>query len=76
MWGGPAAAEAGMTLHQPEVRRAFSWGSCPWIMGAWQWQAAQAPSRGGVDSDLGLHTGFLVVAATALASHGCLWDLH
>ena len=24
MWGEPVAAEAGMTLHQPEARRAFS----------------------------------------------------
>ena len=32
MRGEPAAAEAGVTLHQPEVRRAFSRGSCPWIM--------------------------------------------
>ena len=33
MWGEPAAAEACMTLHQPEARCAFSQGSCPWIMG-------------------------------------------
>ena len=31
--GEPVSAEAGMTLHQPEVHRAFSWGGCPWIMG-------------------------------------------
>ena len=43
MRGEPAAAEAGETLHQPEARREFSWGSCPWIMGPWQWRAAQAP---------------------------------
>ena len=29
MRGEPAAAEADMTLHQPEARRVFSWGSCP-----------------------------------------------
>ena len=29
--GEPAAAEAGVTLQQPEVRRVFSRGSCPWI---------------------------------------------
>ena len=74
MRGEPAAAaEASMTLQQPEARRAFSWGCCPWIPGPWQWQAAQAPGRGGVDSDLCLHTGFLVAAAAALASHACLW---
>ena len=73
MRGQPAAAEAGVTLHQPEECRASSQGSCPWIMGPWQWWAAQAPGRGGVDSDLCSHTGFLVAAAAALASHACLW---
>ena len=75
MWGEPSVAEASMTLQQPEVRRVFSQGSCPWIMGPWQWWAAQAPRRGGVDSDLCLHTGSLVVAAAALASHARLWRL-
>ena len=73
MWGEPAAAEASMTLQQPEARHAFSRGSCRWIMGPWQWWAAQAPGRGGVESDLCLHTGFLVAAAAALASHAHLW---
>ena len=40
MQGEPGVAEAGVTLQQPEVCRAFSWGSCPWITGAWQWRAA------------------------------------
>ena len=62
-----------VTLHQPEAHRAFSQGSCPGITGAWQWQAAQAPGRGGVESDLCSHTGFLVAAAAALASHARLW---
>ena len=69
MQGVPAAAEAGVTLQQPEARRVFSRGSCPWITGPWQWRAAQAPRRGGVESDLCSHTGFLVVAAAALVSH-------
>ena len=56
-------------LQQPEAHRVFSQGSCPWIPGPWQWQAAQVLRRGGVDSDLCLHTGFLVAAAAALASH-------
>ena len=76
MRGEPTAAEAGMTLHQPEVRHAFSQGSCPWITGPWQWWAAQAPRRGGVETDLCLHTGFLVAAEAALASHARLWGLH
>ena len=71
----PVAAEAGVMLHQLEAHHAFSRGSCPWITGPWQWQAAQAPRRGSVDSDLCLHTGFLVAAAAALASHAHLWGL-
>ena len=73
MRGEPAAAEAGVTLHQPEVHCVFSRGSCPWITRPWQWRAAQAPGRGGVDSDLCSHTGFLVAAAPALASYARLW---
>ena len=73
MRGGPAAEEAGVMLHQPEARCAFSRGSCPWIPVPWPWRAPQAPRKGDVDSDLCLHTGFLVVAA-ALAFHACIWD--
>ena len=73
MRGESAVAEAGMTLHQPVAHCVFSRGSYPWITGHWQWLAPQAPGRGSVDSDLCLHTGFLVVAAVALASHACLW---
>ena len=62
-----------MTLHQREACRAFSRVSCPRITGAWPWRAAQATGRGGVDSELGSHTGFLVAAAAALASHAGLW---
>ena len=69
----PAVAEAGVTLQQAEAQRVFSWGSCPCITGPWQWQAAQAPGTGGVDSDLCLPTGFLVAAAAALASHTHVW---
>ena len=76
MRGEPVAAVAGMTLQQPEVNRVFSWGSCPCITGPWQWQAAQAPGRGGVESDLCLHTGFLLAAVAALVFHACLWCPH
>ena len=72
-WGEPAVGEPGMTFHQPEARHAFSRGSCPWITGPWQWRAAQGPRRGGVDSDLCSHTGFVVAAAAALASHALFW---
>ena len=73
MRGEPAVAEAGVTLHQPEAHHAFSLRSCPRITGPWQWRAAPAPGRGGVESDLCSHTGFLVAAAAALASHARLW---
>ena len=73
MRGKCAAAEASVTLHQPEVHRAISRGSCPWLTGAWQWRAVQAPRRGGVDSDLCSHTGFLVAATAALVPHARLW---
>ena len=73
MRGESAAAEAGVTLQQSEVLRVFSRQSCPWITGPWQWRAAQAPGRGGVDCDLCSHTGFLVAAAAAPAFHACLW---
>ena len=76
MQGEPAVTEASVTLQHPEVRRAFSRGSCPWITGPWQWRAEQAPRRGGVDSDLCWHTGFLVAVAAALASHARLWGPH
>ena len=72
MRGEPAVAEASVTLHQPDAHCAFSRGSCPWITGSWQWWAAQAPGRGGVDSDLCLPTGSLVAAAAAFASHARL----
>ena len=75
MRGELAAAEAGVTLQQPEARRAFSRGCCPRIMGARQWRAAPAPGRGSVESDLCSHTGFLVAAAAALASLARLWGL-
>ena len=75
MHGEPVVAEDSMTLQQREARHVFSWESCPWIMGPWQWRAAQALERGGVDSDLCLHTGFLVAAAAALAFHARLWCL-
>ena len=73
MRGKPVAAEASVMLHQSEVRHVFSGGSCPWITGPWQWRAAQAPGRGGVESDLCSHTGFLVAAAAALGSHARVW---
>ena len=72
MWGEPAVAEASMTLHQPEACHVFSRGNCPWITAPWQLRAAQAPGRGGVDSYLCLHRGYLAAAAAALVSHARL----
>ena len=73
MHGEPAAAQAEVTLRQPDARCVFSQGYCPWIVGCWKWWAAQAPWRGGVDTDLCLLTGFLVAAAAALVSHVRFW---
>ena len=72
----PVLGEASVMFQQPEVCCVFSWRSCPWITGPLQWRAAQAPERGGVDSDLCFHTGFLVAAAAALAFHTHLCGLH
>ena len=69
----PAAAEANVTLQQPEACCVFSWRCCPCITGPWQWQAAQAPGRGDVDSDLCLHRGFFVAAAAGLSFHARFW---
>ena len=76
MRGKPVVAEANVTLQQPEELHVFSWGNCPWITGPWQWQSPQAPRRGGVDSGLCLHTGFLVAVAGGLAFHAHLWCPH
>ena len=38
----PSAAEAGVTLQQPEACRVFSRGSCPWIL------SCQDPGSGGL----------------------------
>ena len=66
--------EASVTLHQPEGRCVLSQGNCPWITGPWQWRAAQAPRRGGVDSDLCSHTGSLVVSSSLSISCPSLWS--
>ena len=76
MQGEPVAAEASVSLQQPEECRVFSRGSCPWITGSWQWRAAQAPRRRGMDSDLCLHTVFLMAAAATLESLAHLWGPH
>ena len=72
MRGEPVVADTGVTFQHLAAQRVFSPGSFSWITGPWQWQAAQAPGRGGVDSDLRLHTGFLMAAAAALAYHASL----
>ena len=76
MKGEPEAAEAIMTLQLPEACHVFLWGFCPCFPGPWQWWAAQASGRGSVDSDLCLHTRFLVAATAALTFHACLWSPH
>ena len=76
MQGQPAVAEASVTLQQPEACCVFSQGNCPRITEPWKWQAAQAPRKGGVESDLCFHMGFLVAAAAALVFHSRLWCPH
>ena len=71
MQGEPVVSVAGVTLQHPEACRVFSRGSCPWITGPWQWRAVQAPGVV-MDSDVCLHTGFLVAAAAVLALHAHL----
>ena len=72
----PVVAETDVKLQQPQAYHVFSRESCLWITVPRKWWAAQAPRRGGVDSDLCLHTGFLVAAAAALAFHARLWCPH
>ena len=69
-----AAVEASVTLQQPEVRCVFS-GNLALDHGTLAVLGCTGSSGGGVDSDLCLHTGFLVAAAAALAFHARLWDL-
>ena len=47
MRGKPVAAVASIKLQQPEVRRVFSRGSCPWITGPWRCVAGCTGSREG-----------------------------
>ena len=74
MWGEPVAAGTDMTLQQPEARCVFS-GNLALDHGTLAVLGCTGSSGGGVDSDLCLHTGFLVAAAAALAFHARLWDL-
>ena len=74
MRGEPAAAEASVTLQQPEVHRVFSKGTCPWITGPWQWHATQAP--GGVwivTCDCTQASWWLQEVKCSLAFHAHLW---
>ena len=71
MQGEPAAAEAGMTLHQPEALCVLR-GKLSLDHGTLA-VAGCTGSQGSVDSDLCSHTGFLVAAAAALAVHARLW---
>ena len=72
MRGEPAAAEASMTLQQPEALCVLP-GKLPLDLGTLAVVGRTGPQRGGVDSDLCLHTGFLVAAEAGLAFHACLW---
>ena len=71
MRGEPVVAEACVMLQQPEACWVFSQWSCPCITGPWQWWAAQAPGREGMDSDLCSHTRLLGGCSSSL-SNSCL----
>ena len=74
MRGKPVAAEASMTLQQPEGVPCVVLGKFSLDLGTLT-VAGCTGSWGGVDSDLCLHTGFLVAVAAALAFHAHLWVL-
>ena len=71
MRGEPEAAEASVTLQQPEVQCVLP-GKLSLDHGTLA-VAGCTGSWGGVDSDLCLHTGFLVAAAAVLMFHARLW---
>ena len=74
MRGESAVAKASVTLQQPRhavfLPRKFSLDH-----GTLAVEGCTGCGRGDVDSDLCLHTGFLVAAAATLAFHACLWCL-
>ena len=73
MRGEPAAAEAGVTFHQPEECRVLLPGKLSPDPGTLAVAGCTGFREGGVESDLCSHTGFLVAAAAALASQARLW---
>ena len=72
MRGEPVAAEDRMTLQQPEAPCVLP-GKLSLNHRTLAVVGCTAPRRGGVGSDLCLHTGFLVAVAAALAFHAHLW---
>ena len=85
IWGEPAATEAYMTSQQPEAHHVFSRGTCP-LIGTLA-VAYCTGSRGGVDSDLCLHMGFLGDCSSSISiscpslgsaliatARSCLWS--
>ena len=72
MRGKPAAAETGVTLQQPEVPCVLP-GKLSLDHGTLAVAGCTGSREGGVESDLCLHTGFLVATAAALGSHARLW---
>ena len=70
--GEPVAAEASVTLQQPEAPCVLPGKLCL-DHGTLAVVGCTASGGCGVDSDLCLHTGFLVAVAAALAFHARLW---
>ena len=83
MQGKPVAAEASMTLQQPEARHVFSLGSCPWITGPWHklsggevWIVTCACTHrllGGNSSSLSISCPSLV-SVLIVTAHATLWS--
>ena len=69
----PVVVEAAVTLQQSEARYVFPPGKLFLDHGTLAVVGCTSSWEGGVDSDLCLHTGFLVAAAAALAFHAYLW---
>ena len=71
MRGEPAAAEASMTVQQPEAHCVLP-GKLVLDHGTLAMVCCTG-SRGGVGSDLHLHTGFSVEVTAVLVVRACLW---
>ena len=73
MWHEPLVTEAGMMLQQPKHTVCSPGAVVPTSQDPGSGRLPRLLGMGGVDSDLCLHTGFLVAAEAALLFHARLW---